>query len=509
MRDAEVNQAARGDPGLAWLGALPWCLGILLPQYYMALFGTGLVVFLLLVAMRWRDALAVIIFLSPLTMLIRASDPSDLLLASFEEVMVASLVCGYVLAPARIRTGRLPAPAVASLVLMMVVIILEGVRSGSFLRAVFAIREHCRYLPLALVVGDSVAQRRVRARDVLWWIAAAGVAVCAFQLFYSFTDWHPFLTDVAHAAKETQETRYVAGWPLQRRVPVTFGGPSALCNVVCPAAVVWFVLAFEKRSGWFLRIATALGLLGTAALTVSSSEIIALWCAGACALCAVLITSLKSTRKKFGLGLAMAVFVGILLLSNIRMGAPMGRGWTVPERVRSDPSVYTRHLTFTNVTTVFSGQGLEVVRGANFRADAWQPYGESLVDSGWSGLLPQMGLPISLWILFTMGLIVWMSVRAAAASLLEPSQGNRRDFTGLAACCGLGACFGSVHVLPWENYAGLDVIFVALMGLAIGFCARQVRVRGRVRPVDFERGDSANPLTPLGHRTPIARPERF
>jgi len=497
-----VNGPHTSDLGLAWLGALPWCVGILLPQYYTVLFGTGLLVFLWLAATRWRDALALIIFLSPLARLIRAANVSDPVLASFEEVMVAILMCTYVLGPARLKRVRLPAPIVASLAITIVLIVLQGARSGSLAEAVLRLREHCRYLPLALLVGYSVVHKRVCPRDVLWWIGAAGVGVCAFQLLFSYTDWQPFLSPFLRTAKVTEQTRYVAGWPLRRSVPVTYGGPSALCNVVCPAAVVWCVLAFEKGRGRSVAIATALALIGTAALTVSFSLSLGLLCAAACVLWAMLLASLGATGKGLRLGSALflvlvAAALNVVGVGSERLGdAPV----TSIERARSDKSVYTRHFAFPNVSAALLGQGFDIVGGEGWKPNKPSAYKESLVDSGWSGLFPQLGIPVSMWVLFTVGLIVWMAVKAAAASFLEQAHGKRPDLTRLAACGALGACFGSVHVLPWQNFAGLDVIFVTLMGLVIGLSAKQLQTRARPVSTGSDSVDRVNPVVPLTDR---------
>ena len=183
------------------------------------------------------------------------------------------------------------------------------------------------------------------------------MGVCAFQLVYSFTDWQPFMNYYDQAAK-LAETRYVAGWAVRRCVQVTFGGPSALCNVVCPAAVVWFVFALEKRRGWVLKIVTALALIATAALTISFSLIIGLYCAAACILFAVLVGTLKRTGKAFRSGLAIPlVLVGVGLV-NVRIGSvDSDAGLTTAGRVGSESFVYSSHLDIPSVATGLWGGG--------------------------------------------------------------------------------------------------------------------------------------------------------
>jgi hypothetical protein len=420
-----------------------------------------------------------------------------MLLASFEEVLVAILMCGYVLGPPRQRGVRVHLPAVASLSAVVILVGLEALRSGSSIAAVLALREHCRYLILALLVGHAVAQRRVRSRDVLWWIAVAGVGVCVFQLIYSFTDWQPFLSYFGREAKETEEIRTIAGFALHRRAQVTFGGPSALCDVVCPSAVVWFVLAFERGPGRVLKIATALALLATAALTISYSLVIALFCAAVCVVCAVVLRNIRTMAKSARWTLAIVFATVVVALSNVRIGGDQaGLGLSVRERMGAESSVYTKHLHFPSVGTALVGQGLEIVGGGGLRPDNCDHYGDDLVDSGWAGLLPQLGIPVSLWILFTIGLIVWMAVKAAAASPLGAAQGSRRELTGLAACGALGACLGSVHVLPWQNFAGLDVIFVTLIGVVIGLSARFAATPVPLGTVTVKSAHGKTPLTP-------------
>lgn len=459
---------------------LPWLLIIFLPTYYPGLMWFGLLTFTVTTLRRLEAGLYAFLALGPLQLLVRSANQLDLVLGVWYELLFLILLADWLL---RTMRNKLPMSAITMSRFIFIVLLFFGfqaLRSSSASVGLLGLRESFRFLLLFPVVASIVSWRRECARGLLYSMVLGIGLLAALQGYSYLSGWTPF---PERPITTPEIVRTIAGYPLERMIPFTFGGIAGFVDTVGPFIWVTALLGiFEVRNRW-IWLSLAIGLTVLCILTVSYTLLIVL-VVGAFILF-VILWQRKIRQHKVPLVVFASLLIVpllILLVSGEILGVGVvGEPMSLYDRIKGALWVYTEPLPLDDPVAFLIGYGLRFRGGALLMPAGGLSDEVNLVDASWAAIVYMVGIPAAICIAVWFGRVLVKGIRAYIS--LERNQVGppHERLTLLVAIVGYAASFASVHTTPWMLFGGPDSNFVALAAIvaSLAHSPRRRDISGR------------------------------
>jgi len=437
----------------------PWILLIAFPASYQILFAVAILSFAAATVSSVETAALAFVALSPLHGIVRSANPDALFLTIWKEILGVLLLVGWLLTTKRRMVSRafqlIPTP----LYLVVAIYLIQVVKSPDIPYFLAWLRQDFRFWALVPVYASCALTSPRFGRKVLEWMLV-GLAACSVLHLLAYYDlWQPY---TAFGTDTTNRT--VLGFDFKRLAGLGYFASSGLVDALAPGVVISLLLAISRRSACWMLVCLCIWSAGFLTLSHSLLIVISL---GFGALVLWTVSLQKRRMRPYALLIyaITPICVLALLFAGIIGESSEESVWA---RIRDEMGVYVDRLPLDTFGHFLIGDRL-LITGVKGVAAEHQEDVTELVDSGYASVVRVLGVPAGSFVLCCPVWIAWRAVRAIRmrGRLGRLKTPYATSVLGLMLVAYISS-FGAIHIVPWSEYSGPDVTFVALAGCILG-----------------------------------------